>query len=201
LNYKTRYTLIERALDLSDQEAWNELVEIYEPLIYHVLQSYNLQSHDVKNLSQEVLVKLTKNIEKYNAQKGNFRNWMGLIIKREALTLIRKRRGIKERLNQPNSENEMAALEKKLTSDDHREIFDREWQKYLLNIAWKRVRVDFSENAQRCFELSAEGFSTDEIMQKTGLALNSVKAFRASIKRALRVEVAHLEAEYDREAR
>jgi len=201
LKYKTRYTLIERALDISEQEAWSELIKIYEPLIYNVLRSYNMQHHDVQNLVQDVLIKLTKSLGQYDSSKGKFRNWLSLIVKREALALIRKRKGIKERLNLPNSENEMEALEQSLSGQDHEEVFSREWQKYLLNMAWERVSEDFSENAQRCFELSAEGLSLAEISQKTGLAPNSVKTFKASMKRALRKEVAHLEAQLDRDGR
>jgi len=198
LNYETRYTLIERALDLSDQEAWSDLTKIYEPLIYHVLKSYNLQHHDVQNLAQDVLVKLTKSLSTYDSNKGRFRNWVSQIVKREALALIRKRKGIKERLNLPNSENEIKILEKKLCSEDHEAIFSREWQKYLLKMAWDRVRGDFSDNAQRCFTLSAEGLSLKEVADETGLALNSVKTFKTAVKRVMRKEVAYLEAQYDR---
>jgi len=196
--YDTRYTLIERATDLGDEAAWTELLTIYEPLIYHILKGFSLQHHDVQNIAQESLVKLTKNLGKYDASKGRFRNWVSMIVKREALMLIRRYQGAKERVNLSNGDDSLEKLRNVFESVDHEVLFDREWEKYLFKLAWERVKLSFSSNAQQCFELSIGGAPLEEIMEKTGLSKNSVAIFRSSIKRAMTHEVARLEERYDR---
>ena len=101
MNYNTRHTLLQRALYLSDGEAWSKLIEIYKPLIIHVLQQYNLQHHGIEDLSQRIFVKLTQKLETYDREKGRFRYWLGRIIKNEALGLIRSRSSLKEQINTP----------------------------------------------------------------------------------------------------
>jgi WD40 repeat protein len=50
----TRLSLIARLKDSSDQEAWSQFVEIYQPLIHQLALRKGLQDADAEDLTQQV---------------------------------------------------------------------------------------------------------------------------------------------------
>ena len=52
---ETRHSLLLRLQTTCDQQAWDEFVAIYEPLVYRLARAKGLQHADALDLSQEVL--------------------------------------------------------------------------------------------------------------------------------------------------
>ena len=50
-SYTTRHTLIARALDHSNQDAWDQLFKIYENFIYFVLRKMGVAQNDVDDVA------------------------------------------------------------------------------------------------------------------------------------------------------
>ena len=56
--WKTRKTLIERARDPNDAQAWDEFASYYHSFIRMLLTKLQVPQNDVKDLSQDVLLEL-----------------------------------------------------------------------------------------------------------------------------------------------
>ena len=196
LNPSTRHTLLQKALYLSDEDAWAKLIAVYKPLVAHILMKYNFQHHDIEDVSQRVFIKFTQKLSSYDPEKGRFRHWLSRVIKNEALNLLRSRASLKESLNVPGN-NDVEVLERLSGSDEHNKMFDEEWEKFLYSRAWENVKGGFSQKAQRVFELFVQGESAHDIGRELSLEDTSIRNFKSRIKHSMLKEVRRLEQELD----
>lgn len=83
----TRVTLLAQIRDASDRDAWREFVDLYAPLVYSYSRNRGLQHADAQNVSQEVFSRVSRAIRsfEYDAQRGQFRSWLGLITHQQML--------------------------------------------------------------------------------------------------------------------
>jgi RNA polymerase sigma factor (sigma-70 family) len=90
--------LISRAAG-GDQEAWNEIVERYAPLVWSICTWYRLRSDDVEDIGQTVWLRLVE-------QLGNLREpaalpgWLATTTQRECMRVLRQDRR-RDRLGPP----------------------------------------------------------------------------------------------------
>jgi RNA polymerase sigma factor (sigma-70 family) len=74
-----------------DQDAWNELVERYSPLVWAICARYRLSSHDIEDVNQSVWLRLVE-------QLGNLREpaalpgWLATTTARECLRALQAAR-------------------------------------------------------------------------------------------------------------
>ena len=62
---QTRVTLIARLKDAHDHEAWREFTAIYEPLVFGVARERGLQEADARDVCQQVLQAVAKDVERW----------------------------------------------------------------------------------------------------------------------------------------
>ena len=89
----TRLSLIARLVDLENEDAWNEFVLIYQPVIQRFLTKYGLQYADAAEVTQEVLSGVVKSIDSWDGsnQTSSFRGWLYRITRNKAVNLIREK--------------------------------------------------------------------------------------------------------------
>ncbi len=184
-NFDTRYTLIGRALNLNDQDAWNELHSTYEKFIYFLLRKLSVPENDLDDLAQQALCYLVKNLEKYDQSKGKFRNWLSQIVRTSVLMYHRK--------NKSNS-TKLAGYTISLESEDssHSDLdvlIHAQWESYISKLALERVRNNFRGVAVEAFEMALNGEPKTAIIEKTGLSEGSVHTLRRRVKRSLMLEI------------
>lgn len=74
-----------------DEDAWNELVERYSPMVWAICARYRLSSHDIEDVNQSVWLRLVE-------QLGNLREpaalpgWLATTTSRECLRVLRMER-------------------------------------------------------------------------------------------------------------
>ena len=92
----TRASLILRLPDATDVAAWNELVDIYSPLIRRLAFAQGMQLADADDLTQEVFASIAQAVSRWldRRDRGPFRAWL-LTIARNAAVNQLTRRGTK----------------------------------------------------------------------------------------------------------
>jgi len=189
---QTRHTLLRRACDPCDEEAWGEFVERYRHFIFHVLKEIGVDYDDVEDLCQQILLTLTRDLPGYDRSKAKFRAWLGSVIRHAALAHIRKQRRNHRQLAEYLREtgHGPAASVPELEA-----LIEQEWVTYIATMALDRVRKVFCGRAVDVFELGLQGLPAAEISERTGLAVSSVYTLRKRVKKRLYLEVRAITSE------
>ncbi len=191
----TSYTLLGRVLNLDDQKAWNELYEVYGEFIRCILIAMQVNAADIDDLSQQVFVKLTQNLDRYDTSKGRFRAWLKTVIRNTAISHIRK---------QSSNSRKIQALQDNIVvngqSMDTNAVdayIDAEWRKHLYNLALKRVEQSIGGRSMEVYHLRMQGVPAKEVAAQTGLAYYSVQTFYSRVKKAVLEEGKLLIQQYE----
>jgi len=71
-----------------DQDAWNELVERYVPLVWAICARYRLSSHDIEDVSQTVWLLLLEQLRKLR-DPAALPGWLATTTRHECLRMLR----------------------------------------------------------------------------------------------------------------
>ena len=71
-----------------DQEAWNELVERYAPLVWSICVRYRLSRQDIDDVGQSVWLLLVEQIGKLR-EPAALPGWLATTTRRECLRILR----------------------------------------------------------------------------------------------------------------
>jgi RNA polymerase sigma factor (sigma-70 family) len=192
----TRKSLLMRVKDSSDEKAWDDFVAYYKNFIYHILHRIGMRSADIDDLVQEILIKLWKNLESYDAEKGLFRAWLNTIVRNTAYNYFES---AKRRRDLLENERQFAETLRTMPASDLEKIIEDEWSKYITSFALDRLKNIFSGKAIEVFSLSLDGYSTDEIAEKLSLTRDSVYTLRNRVKACFIKEVRALIWEFEGE--
>ena len=87
-NWNTQQTLIQRAQNQDDHQAWDDFVSYYESFIKMVLRKAKISLNDEDDLVQKVLLRIWKGLPNYAKEKARFRTWLSTIIRNTVITHI-----------------------------------------------------------------------------------------------------------------
>lgn len=187
----TKKTLLQRAQDPDDSQAWEDFVSYYEGFISIVLSRMGLSTTEQEDLSQEILLKLWKNLKSFelDAERAKFRTWLSTLIRNRTLDYFRKSK------RQPK----MKTLEDIdiISEPELDKIVKKEWERYLTGRAMENVKKLFSGAAIRAFELTLLGKEADEISQDLDIGKESVKTLKNRVKVRLIKEIELLRRELE----
>jgi RNA polymerase sigma factor (sigma-70 family) len=79
--------LVARVID-GDQEAWNELVDRYGPLVWSICQRYQLTRQDIDDISQSVWLLLVENIASLR-EAAALPGWLSTTTRHEIFRVLR----------------------------------------------------------------------------------------------------------------
>lgn len=192
-NNKTSYTLLHRALDLKDEDAWKQLVQHYRRFTFYILQKFNVAPDDLEDVYQQVLIELTKGLPTFDSKRSKFRTWLSRIISNNAISHYRKRR------TQISRVNELTDLEMEIPQAAEIEpIIEEEWAAYIATQAVEQVREIFKGKAAEVFELGLKGYSAEQVAAQTGLQVSTVYTLRKRVKKRLYVQIRSLIADLEK---
>ena len=91
-NLNTRHTLLKRAQDPNDQQAWNDFVKYYKPFISGTIRRKCSLPQEYDDLTQDILVSIWESLGnfKYQPQPGSFRRWLSQLIRFKVIDYVRK---------------------------------------------------------------------------------------------------------------
>jgi len=184
--WKTRQTLIGRARDPNDSQAWEEFTDYYASFIRMVLMQLHAPLDDLEDLSQTILVKLWKNLStvELGRDHARFRTWLGTVIRNTFYThysqaVSRKRR-------------ETNAAVANVVPPDIENIIESEWRKHIIALVIERLNASFSGKAMDVFAMTLDGKSVDDIASALELTKDSVYVLRNRVQSRFRKEARQL---------
>lgn len=191
---ETRASLVLRVKDPNDQQAWDEFVQLYQPVVYRVGLSRGLQEADAHDLVQTVFVAIAGAIGKWTPQdpKIKFRHWLLRIAKNATINALTRRPADQAHAAIGDLLEEIEAPDQ--ASDS---LIELEYRRELFIRASEMVRSDFSPDTWKAFELTAiQGLSKEQAARELGKSIGTVYAARSRIIRRLSETVAELEEQF-----
>jgi len=186
LKNQTSYTLLDRALDLNDEDAWREMHEKYRKYIYFLLHRLEVAPSEVEEFAQQVMVGLMTKLKQYDRQKGKFRAWLSVVVRNEVLQSYRQQQSRSRMLERYANELEQASSGEGTDLD---KVILTEWQQYIFDLAKERMRGHASASAIEVMDLTLAGYTVDEIVTKVGVAKGTVYNLRQIVKQLLSKQV------------
>ena len=114
--YTTDEELVKVYLD-GDKENFDEIVNRYLKMIYNFIYRFVGNQKTAEDITQEVFLKVWKNIKKYNLEKS-FKTWIFTVAKNTAIDFLRKRKDIP--MSSFDNENGGNIIEDSLTDEELR---------------------------------------------------------------------------------
>ncbi len=184
--WKTRQTLIERARDPNDSQAWDEFTTYYGSFIRMVLMQLHAPQDDLEDLSQTILVKLWQNLStmELGRDHARFRTWLGTVIRNTFYTHCSQTASRKRRDTNAAVANDVPP--------DIEDIIENEWRKHIITLVIERLNASFSGKAMDVFTMTLDGKSVDDIASVLELTKDSVYVLRNRVQSRFRKEARQL---------
>lgn len=198
MSQNTRYTLLKKLQNDSSEKNWEEFVQYYSPYIFVIIRRFNVGAHDSEELLQDVLVKIWKNISKFDAEKYEcrFRTWLGVMIRNTVFNFFKSKASRNSRSN-VNYDDIIGKLEL-MTEAEVNIISEREWKNHIAKLAWEKLKASFSEQTQKVFEESIKSdISNAELATKFAISESSVRVFKMRVRKAMHKEIIRLNSELE----
>ena len=134
-NWNTQQTLIQRAQNPDDNQAWGDFVSYYQSFIRMVLYKSNISLNDTDDHIQSILLRIWKGLPNYEYKKeeAGFRTWLSTIIRNCIITHINKikNKGQKVELFEEQVE--------KISESEIERVINDEWLDYVARSEERRV--------------------------------------------------------------
>lgn len=191
---QTHHTLLQRACDLQNERAWSEFVQNYRRFILYILGQLGVAKDDVEDVTQQILLALTRDLPSYDRTRARFRTWLSTVIRNAALVHFRKQNTQRKYLRVLEDEQ---AADHDGQMPEISQLIETEWSTYIANLAMERVKEVFQGQAIQVFELGLDDHSAAEIAERTGLSISSVYTLRKRVKKRLYLEIRAISTELE----
>jgi RNA polymerase sigma factor (sigma-70 family) len=192
----TRYSLLLRIQDPTNERAWGEFVSLYEPLIYGLARRQGLQDADARDLCQDVFRAVAKAAGSFtpNPAQGSFRTWLFRIARNLMLNLLRQQR----RHPRGSGDSDIQRLLEAHTdgADEQSQMLERDYRRRLFRFAAESIRGQFAPATWEAFWLAAvENRSASDAAAQAGISVGAVYIAKSRVLARLRERVLEIEGE------
>ena len=190
---RTGSTLLTLLRNPADPQAWDAFVHRYTPIVAGWCRRWKLQSADIQEVTQEVLLKLARSIHRfpYDPAKGHFRGWLKTLTRNVWRDLQSNRRRAGWGSGDPHIQ---CLLEEHVDHNGLAEALDQAFRMELYEEAQARVQLRVSRAAWQVFELlMLEEWSGAEVAAKFHMKIATVYTTKSRVQKMLQEEVHKLE--------
>lgn len=195
-DWNTRQTLLMRVKNQDDEHAWGEFVSYYQSFIEVILKYLKVSPNDQDDLTQDILLKVWKSLEKlnYDSERARFRTWMNKVIRNAVIDFQRAK---SRRISEVDSDTGIDTENFPLQENEFTKIIDKEWRAHITNLALKNIRPTFSGNAMSVFDMFLDEVPTKDIAAKLAIADATVYKLRSRVEEKLIKEIKRLKLELE----
>lgn len=185
---ETRQSLLFRA-QAGETDAWNDLTDLYRPLIFGWLNRQGVPASDLEDLSQEVLLSVVKHLSafQHSGHRGAFRSWLRSIVCTRTADYWR---GIDARTQARGGSGAIAVLQQLADPDsDLNRQWDEDHDRYVLDCLLDLMAEEFEPATLKAFRrLAIDGVSGAEAAQELGLSVAAAYAAKSRVLARIRQE-------------
>lgn len=183
----TSLSLLDHLKQNSDPTKWDELVQLYTPLIKSWMLRHGANPQELDDVVQEVMIVVVRRFPEFERQPhaGAFRGWLRAITAnclRDSWKKANKR-------PRPIGGSDFAKMVEEMqdpTSGLSR-LWDREHDQHVTQYLMDSIRHEFREHTWRAFELTAlKGRTADEAAEELDITANAVLIAKSRVLARLR---------------
>jgi RNA polymerase sigma-70 factor (ECF subfamily) len=191
----TRQSLVERLVNLEDQQRWQEFFDTYWKLIYGVARKSGLNDAEAQDVVQETVIAVAKNIAKYDRQAGSFKSWMLQVTRWRIVDQIRKR-APGGAASPERTRGGTATIDRVPDPDglNLEAVWDHEWQHNLLSAALERVKRKVDARHYQIFDCAVlKEWPASKVAKQLGVNIAQVYLVKHRLSALLKREVKAIE--------
>lgn len=170
---------------------WRRFLQVYTPAILDWCRSYHLQDADARDMTQEVLLRISRCLAEFEYDPGkSFRGWLRTILHRCWCDWQKS----SELGGTGSGDTAIWRLLGEVPArEDLARRLDQQYDQELLGIAMERIRARVAPQTWQAFELLALGhIPGTEAARRTGMNVASTFAARSKVQRLVREELDRL---------
>ncbi|MGF1582700.1 MAG: RNA polymerase sigma factor [Gemmataceae bacterium] len=187
----TSLSLLGRA-QANEPDAWDKLVELYGPLVYHWCLRANLSREDVGDVFQDVFQAVAKHLTKFrkDSPSDTFRGWLRTITRNKINDHFRRNAGNPTALGGSQAQRFLEGVADPFGADESSENDILRGQ-LCRTLDW--IRGEFEERTWRAFwMLQIEGMPSDEVAEELEMTPAAARKAKYRVLQRLREELADL---------
>src|SRR6516225_3119933 len=177
----TQEGVLVRRAQTGEEAAFREIVERYQSKVFSIIHGIVRQLNDVEDIAQQVFAKIYFSIKNFDF-RSSLITWIYKITVNECFDYLRKKKVRKLVYESDLSEDEVRRVENTEPAGDRQPLADSNLARrdYVLKLL---TRVSEEERMLLMLK-EVEGYSVEELANKTGMNENTVKVklFRARQK-------------------
>lgn len=184
----TRASLLVRIRNSQDHEAWEQFVDLYEPLIQAFARKRGVQDADVADLTQMVLQAVAGGAARfiYDPECGSFRAWLFQVIRFQLHNL----RARAERFPKDGDTAIREFLQQYPAPEEESAYWDREYEQRLFACAAERVRQTCSEMVWQAFwQTAVEDRSAKHVGAALGMTVGAIYTAKSRVMSRIKQEI------------
>lgn len=194
----TRYTLIERLKDHSDDVSWTEFFERYGRLIFSLALRSGLTQIEAEEVVQDTVLSVAKKIHSFNPDPaiGSFKAWLCRLTEWRIKDQVRRRRPEERNREHAGShegaEGPTTATEERVPDPKgggFESMWEAEWMEEVKRVALARLRKGANSKHYQIFQMHClEGHSVEAVATAFEVPVGQVYLIKHRLLEYLREE-------------
>jgi len=177
-----------------DVEAWQRLVDLYAPLIYHWCRQSRLRDEDAGDVVQEVFKSVLTSLDDFRSDRGAFRAWLRGITRHRIQDHFRGREGLPTAKGGTDAQRHLLQIPD--TSDPSIATGSLDTDHGVWRRALEMVQAEFEARTWQAFwRVAVDGERPADIAGELGMTLHAVYKAKSRVLRRVRQELTDLETE------
>lgn len=177
-------------LRTDDAAAWDRLVPLYTPLVYHWCRKLSLPEQDMPDVFQEVFKSVASNITNFRKERPSdtFRGWLRTITRNKVNDHFRRRGRQPLATGGTDANLQFAQLPAPALNDD--EPDEQQSRQQLFRRALDLIREDFAERTWQAFwKTVVEGRDTRDVAEELSMRPGTVRVAKSRVLQRLRQQL------------
>jgi RNA polymerase sigma-70 factor (ECF subfamily) len=175
-------------------DAWQRLVRLYSPAVYHWCRSAGVAADDARDVVQDVFTSVMHSLDDFQdtGRSGSFRAWLRGITRHRVLDHFRRRQ------SEPQAQGGTGAQAAMLQIPGPADDLDTSHKPDVENCLWRRaldlVRAEFTDRTWQAFWLAGvEKQAPADVAHDMEMTTDAVYQAKSRVLRRLREELHGLE--------